>query len=165
MANSTLELMMTTLNEIEDHDGYDGPAFDVASIVLVVLLGISCCVCICMSCFDNSHWSRCTFWMNILMFGLGLNLLIRYINDQCYYDPNVSCGGRTLRGGGSAALSHGKSCSHSCILLNIFGIILMCISGLLLICSVFAMWKMRDSTKTSNNERTKVGCECCHCYL
>ena len=150
MTNSTL--MMTTMNEIEEYDGYDGPAFDVVSIVFVSLLGISCIACICMNHFSDHDSNRnicCAwlFWINILMLGLALNLFMRYMNDQCSYDPNATCTTKRYLG---------KLCSNSCMLLFIFGIILINISGLFLVCYVFAWLQIKELPKEINtNERTK----------
>ena len=168
--------MFSTLVEDDDFEPYEGPAFDILSIILVVLIVVSIGLCIWMYnqkeedtekiIKKHKYISYSTIAIFALMFWLGLNLMIRYINGQCEYTPGVYCGGGSTRGGtGTRARSSDKACSSKCVLLNVFGILLICLSGVLLPTYLFCLWRKRDSSKTSNNEKMKIGCECCHCYV
>ena len=179
--NSTITLLNTTII----YDGpieniYDGPLVDTASIVLSVLIVISCCFCCC-SCGqgtksnystvnyeeNNEGCNYCRIIFVFLLFGLGLNLLIRYENGECDYYSDVSCGGGSTGinrdGVGTSKTNKDKACSYECTLLITFGIIFICTSFLIAFSLTYLYCTQRSNN--NNNRKTKIGCDCCHLYV
>eukprot|EP01084_Bolivina_argentea_P273039 465016_1 len=166
-----------------DYIEYDGPAFDVASIIFTVLMVLVCVIyCIIGMCtskykgyestasFDTDASavinSNSCLYMSviffILMFGLGLNLLIRYTLDQCSYYPDVYCGGGSTNEGGVRPRIRGKNCSQSCTFLNTFGLTLICIAIFALL--VLLVLHCKNRHKNEDTKKTKCGSDCCYCY-
>ena len=110
----------------ESYRYYDGPQFDTASIVLICLLVLSCCLCCfvraceigdpegeyaqtsqndiedTMNTDDRKKKHNCaglyfglTLIPCLLIFGLGLNLMLRYGWDECSYDEDAKCGNQS----------------------------------------------------------------------